>query len=104
MDFTSSQLGVDRVSDHPRGSESRAKVSLSRTRLCEPQVWPSRRFGLRLSVRVFHQRSEIIADYPDIGMIRPKALLEDRQSPAVQRLRLAEPVGLGQEEGEVVES
>src|SRR6516165_461484 len=73
MDFTSSQLGVDRVSDHPRGSESRAKVSLSRTRLCEPQVWPSRRFGLRLSVRVFHKRSEIIADYPDIGMIRPKS-------------------------------
>ena len=71
----------------------RAKVSLSRTRLCEPQVWPSRRFGLRLSVRVFHQRSEIIADYPDIGMIRPKALLEDRHSPTVQRLRLGLPVG-----------
>jgi hypothetical protein len=31
------------------GSGSRAKVSLSRTRLCEPQVWPSRvsAFGCR---------------------------------------------------------
>src|SRR5271169_4748445 len=86
------------------GSGSRVKVSLSRTRLCEPQVWPSRRFGLRLSVRVFHQRSEIIADYPDIGMIRPKALLEDRKSPAVQRLRLGVPVGLGQQSGEVAEA
>jgi hypothetical protein len=46
------------------------------------------RYGLQLSVRVFHQRSEIIADYPDIGVIRTKALLEDRQNPAVQRLRL----------------
>jgi hypothetical protein len=90
------------VSDHPRRVRSRAKVSLSRTRLCQSQVWPSRRFGLRLSVRVFHQRSEIIANYPDIGMIRPKALLDDRQSLAVQRLRLG-PVDLGHQSGEVAE-
>ena len=37
-------------------------------------------------------------------MIRPKALLEDRQSPAVQRLRLGVPVGLGQQSGEVAEA
>jgi hypothetical protein len=37
-------------------------------------------------------------------MIRPKALLEDRQSPAVQRLRLGVPVGLGQQSGELAEA
>jgi hypothetical protein len=37
-------------------------------------------------------------------LLAAKALLEDRQSPAVQRLRLGVPVGLGQQSGEVAEA
>ena len=37
-------------------------------------------------------------------MIRPKALLEDRQSPAVQRRRLGVSIGLGQQSGGLAEA
>jgi len=101
--FTTSSLGVDRGERSSAAGPDRGSRLHSRKPTLRTLDREIRSFRPWTAVRVSRRRSKLIADYPDIGVIRSKALLDDRQSPTVQRLRLGAPVGLTQQSGEVGE-